>query len=54
MYAEPQEYVDWPPSIKLFYQFLKDKGYVQDPSPMIQAIERLEPRFLAVLRRHFG
>jgi hypothetical protein len=54
MYAEPQEYVDWPPSIKLFYQFLKDKGYVEDPSPIIQAIERLEPRFLEVLRRHFG
>lgn len=54
VYAEPQEYVDWPPSIKLFYRFLKDKGYLQDPEPIAQTIERLETKFLEVLRSHFG
>jgi hypothetical protein len=54
MYVEPQEYVDWPPSIKLFYQFLKDKRYIEDPASIIYAVNRLETRFLEVLTRQFG
>jgi hypothetical protein len=54
MYVEPQEYVDWPPSIKLFYQFLKDKRYIEDPASIIYAVNRLETRFLEVLTQQFG
>lgn len=54
MYTEPQEYVDWPPAIKLFYQFLKEKGYLYDPSPMINAVDKIEHGFIDLLRKQFG
>jgi hypothetical protein len=54
MYAEPQEYVDWPPAIKLFYQFLEEKGYLEDSAPVLNVIGGLEPAFLNIIRKQFG
>ncbi len=53
MYASPHEYVDWPPSLKLFYRFLVEKGYLANADPLINMINSLEPGFIALLRRHF-
>jgi len=46
IYVEPQEYVDWPPSIKLFYQFLKDKGYMKDSTSIIDTVKGSKQDFL--------
>lgn len=52
--AEPQEYVDWLPALKLFYQFLREKEYLDDPAPLVKAIDEIEPRFVNKLVRHFA
>jgi hypothetical protein len=54
VYGEPQEYVDWPPAIKLFYLFLKDKGYLEDASSMMTMINGLELRYMIILKKHFS
>ncbi len=33
--AKPPEYTQWPPALRLFYRFLADKGYLEDPEPLI-------------------
>ncbi len=42
VYAGPQEYVEWPPAIRLFYLFLKDKGYIDDTASMMSMINALD------------
>jgi hypothetical protein len=54
VYCEPQEYVEWPPAIKLFYLFLKDKGYMEDIASATSMLNALEQRFIDVLRKHFS
>jgi len=54
VYGEPQEYVEWPPAIKLFYLFLKDKEYVDDPASIVTMINGIELRFIGILKKHFG
>ncbi len=54
VYGDPQEYVDWPPAIKLFYLFLKDKGYMEDTASMMSMINALELRFMEILKKQFA
>lgn len=54
VYCDPQEYVEWPPAIKLFYLFLKDKEYMEDTASVTSMLNALEPRFMDVLRKQFS
>jgi hypothetical protein len=51
---EPHEHVDWPPALKLFYNFLYEKKYLEDIAFIIDIIDNLEPRFIDVLRNRFS
>jgi len=53
MMVEPLEYVYWPPALKLFYRFLHEKGYLDNPEDLIRKIDKLEPYFIEVLRKQF-
>jgi hypothetical protein len=46
--------VDWPPAIKLFYLFLKDKGYMEDTTSMITMINGLELRFMEIFKKQIA
>jgi len=54
MMAEPNEYVYWPPALKLFYLFLHEKGYLNNHKEIIKKIDRVEPYFIEVLRKQFS
>lgn len=54
MMAEPNEYIYWPPALKLFYQFLYEKEYFNNPDTIIQRIDKLEPYFIEVLKKQFS
>jgi hypothetical protein len=51
---EPREHVEWPPALKLFYQFLYEKEYLDTPASIIEVIDEFEPRFIEVLRNMFS
>lgn len=53
VYTEPNEYVYWPPALKLFYTFLHEKNYIDDPGDFIDEIDSLELEFLEVLKKQF-
>jgi len=51
--AEPHEYITWPPSVKLFYRFLKEIGYLERPEKVIKLLDEIEPVFVKILKaRH--
>ena len=50
---QPEEYVYWPPAIRLFYRFLHEKGYLDDPQPFIELFSRVEPKFIELLQKQF-
>lgn len=54
MMVEPNEYVYWPPALKLFYQFLHEKGYLDNYEEIIKKIDKVEPYFIEVLRKQFS
>jgi hypothetical protein len=54
VYGDPQEYVEWPPAIKLFYLFLKDKGYMEDIDSITSMINALELSLMNVLKKQFA
>ncbi|RLB13786.1 MAG: hypothetical protein DRN37_01550 [Thermoplasmata archaeon] len=54
MMVEPNEYVYWPPALKLFYRFLHEKGYLDNYEEIIRNIDRVEPYFIEVLRKQFS
>ena len=54
MMAEPPEYVYWPPAIKLFYQYLYEKGYLTNHKDIIRQIDRVEPYFITILKKQFS
>lgn len=54
MMASPREYVLWPPSLKLFYRFLNEKGYINDPDKIMGRIDKIEPYFIGVLKHQFS
>ena len=54
MMVEPNEYVYWPPALKLFYQFLHEKGYLDTHEEIIGKIDKAEPYFMEVLKKQFS
>jgi hypothetical protein len=54
MTCEPEEYVRWPAALKLFYEFLSEKGYLEGAEGHVGIIDTLEPSFMEILRRQFG
>jgi len=51
--AEPGEYVTCPPALKMFYTFLYEKGYLGDPKPFVEKINRIETQFINILKRRY-
>ena len=49
--AKPPEYTQWPPALRLFYRFLAEKGYLDDPEPLIASVYAIEPDFVAVVQQ---
>ena len=54
MMADPADYILWPPALKLFYRFLHEKNYMDDPEPIIAQIDQIEPYFIEVLKHQFS
>ena len=54
MMVEPNEYTYWPPALRLFYEFLYEKGYVDNPEEAVNEIDRIEPYFIEVLKKQFS
>jgi hypothetical protein len=54
--AEPHEYVLYPPALKFFYKFLREKGYIAESvsEDIIETIDKIEPQFIDLLRERFG
>lgn len=53
--CEPPEYLYWPPALKLFYQFLEEKGYLtSNECAVIEGyLGAMEPRFLEILQKRY-
>ena len=49
--AQPPEYTQWPPALRLFYRLLSEKGYLDDPQPMMAALHAIEPDFIALVKQ---
>lgn len=48
--AKPPEYTYWPPALRLFYTFLGEKGYLDNPEPMRKLFNDIEPDFIALVK----
>jgi len=55
MICEPHEYLYWPPSLKLFYRFLHEKGYLssKEMNLMLGALDTMETHFLEILQARY-
>jgi len=51
---EPHLYTYIPASIKLFYKFLGEKKYLDNPAPVMAVIDLIEPHFIEILKERFG
>jgi hypothetical protein len=51
--VEPHEYVEFIPAIKAFYTFLHEKGYFDNPKPMIELLSAAEPLFMKILKKRY-
>jgi hypothetical protein len=49
--VKPPEYTQWPPALRLFYRFLSEKGYLDDPEPIIVGLQAIEPAFIAMVKQ---
>jgi hypothetical protein len=49
--AQPPEYSHWPPALRLFYRFLAEKGYLDDPEPMVAGLYAIESDFIALVKQ---
>ncbi len=52
--VDPPEYVKWPPSIKLFYRYLHEIGYIDEPERLIFMLDEVEPHFIENLRKRYS
>jgi hypothetical protein len=53
--CKPSEYLYWPPSLKLFYRFLHENGYLSsnDTAVLLGSLDAMEPHFLEILRKRY-
>jgi hypothetical protein len=54
MMVDPPLYVHWPPALRLFYQYLYERGYLEDPHETERLIREIEPDFYDLLRQQFS
>lgn len=52
--VEPLEYTTWPPSLKLFYSFLKEIDYLERPEKVIKLLDKIEPVFIKILKARYS
>ena len=52
--ADPCEYVEWPPALKLFYRFLGEMGYLDNPNLFVDIFTAIEPEFVKTLRHRYA
>lgn len=52
--VDPPEYIKWPPSLKLFYRYLHEIGYVDEPEKLIIMLDEIEPHFIEILRKRYS
>lgn len=53
--CKPFEYLYWPPSLKLFYEFLNEKGYMnmKDAAVILGRLDAIESHFLEILQKRY-
>ena len=53
--CKPTEFLYWPPSLKLFYRFLHEKGYMssQETDVLLGGLDAMEPHFLEILQKRY-
>lgn len=51
--VQPNEYVNWPPAMRLFYTFLAEKGYCRNPDRICNLISSIETEFVDMLKKQF-
>ncbi len=51
MVDNPNEYIYWVPALRLFYRFLYEKEYLENPDEIVEVIDTIEPHFIEVLRK---
>lgn len=51
--AKPADFVQYPCTLKLYYTFLAEKGYIDNPAPMHTYIDDIEPDFVALVKDRF-
>jgi hypothetical protein len=49
--VKPPEYTQWPPALRLFYRFLFEKGYLDDPERILKGLYTIEPKFIALVKQ---
>jgi hypothetical protein len=49
--VQPPEYTQWPPALRLFYRFLSEKGYLDDPEPILKGLYAIEPAFITLVKQ---
>jgi hypothetical protein len=49
--VKPPEYTQWPPALRLFYRFLFEKDYLDDPAPILKGLYAIEPAFIALVKQ---
>lgn len=54
MMVDPPYYVFWPPALRLFYRYLHERGYLENPDETERLIRQIEPDFYDLLRRQFS
>lgn len=52
--VEPPEYIKWPPSLKLFYRYLYEIGYIDEPGKFISMFDEIEPNFIEILKKRYS
>ncbi len=48
--VRPPQYTQWPAAVRLFYRFLAEKGYLENPSRVLDAVTDIEPEFIELVR----
>ena len=51
--AEPQDYIERLPALKLLYTFLHEIGYIENPDIIIKLFDLIEPHFIKILRDRY-
>ncbi|MBL0713905.1 MAG: hypothetical protein JJV98_09395 [Desulfosarcina sp.] len=54
MVMDPPLYVHWPPALRLFYRYLHERGYLENPQAAERFIRRIEPDFYDLLQKQFA